>query len=410
MRSSKLTAFLAAGLIAFSGVSVTASYEAFSVAAAEANGFTYTAENGEAVITGCNKPSGTLTIPSSVNGNTVTAVGEKAFAGCSEIEKLIIPDSVSSVENGAFSNCTSLKSVEIGSGLSRIGLYAFGACSELSQISVSSGNSRFSSKQNMLLSKDGKYLIQYAGSSSAVSLPNIEGICEGAFFGRCDIHSVNIPSSVTEIDDYAFSGCMNLEKIVIPGSVSELGKACFMNCTGLVSAEIQKGAATDVPKQYFSMCSSLSELILPEGIKQIGIEAFFGCPSLKEIHIPDSVTAISENAVGKYYDLRTSQNAVYSTAFISGSENSAAQKYAEENGIRFYSAKNIILGDTDLNGYIDASDASLALSEYAISATGAASLLTYTQKLCADYDKNGNIDASDASLILAEYARRATTK
>ena len=187
MSGSKLTAFLAAGLIAFSGISLAVPSEAFSVAAAEANGFTYTAENGKAVITGCSKPSGTLTIPSSVGGNTVTAVGEKAFAGCSEIEKLIIPDGVTAVENGAFSNCTSLKSVEIGSGLSSIGIYAFGACSELSQISVSSGNKSFSSKQNMLLSKDGKYLIQYAGSSSAVSLPSIEGISAGAFFGRCDV-------------------------------------------------------------------------------------------------------------------------------------------------------------------------------------------------------------------------------
>lgn len=65
-------------------------------------------------------------------------------------------------------------------------------------------------------------------------------------------------------------------------------------------------------------------------------------------------------------------------------------------------------GDTDGNGAVDASDASLVLSDYSLTSTGGTSMFNATQKLNADINADGSIDASDASYILSYYAYIST--
>ena len=66
------------------------------------------------------------------------------------------------------------------------------------------------------------------------------------------------------------------------------------------------------------------------------------------------------------------------------------------------------LGDVDGNGSVDASDASLTLSEYAASSTGADPVLNDAQKKSADVNGDGKIDATDASTILQFYSYTST--
>ncbi len=67
------------------------------------------------------------------------------------------------------------------------------------------------------------------------------------------------------------------------------------------------------------------------------------------------------------------------------------------------------IGDINLDGKVDSSDASMALAEYALIATGSSSSLNAQQKLNGDVNFNGSIDSTDASDILAYYAYTATT-
>lgn len=62
-------------------------------------------------------------------------------------------------------------------------------------------------------------------------------------------------------------------------------------------------------------------------------------------------------------------------------------------------------GDVNLDGYVDAVDASMVLSYYAMVSTGKEGEFTDIQKAVADMDDNGIIDAVDASDILAVYAK-----
>lgn len=64
-------------------------------------------------------------------------------------------------------------------------------------------------------------------------------------------------------------------------------------------------------------------------------------------------------------------------------------------------------GDINEDEIIDARDASIALTEYALNATGGESSLTEQQQEAADVNGDDTIDARDASIILGYYAYSA---
>lgn len=66
------------------------------------------------------------------------------------------------------------------------------------------------------------------------------------------------------------------------------------------------------------------------------------------------------------------------------------------------------VGDVDGNKTVDASDASLALNAYTVTATGGSSPLSDMAEKAADVNGDGNVDATDASSILMHYALSST--
>ena len=72
---------------------------------------------------------GSFTIPDSV-----TSIGESAFAACTSLTDVTIPDSVTSIGYGAFRDCTSLTDVTIPNSVISIGDLAFFDCDKLTDI------------------------------------------------------------------------------------------------------------------------------------------------------------------------------------------------------------------------------------------------------------------------------------
>ncbi len=66
------------------------------------------------------------------------------------------------------------------------------------------------------------------------------------------------------------------------------------------------------------------------------------------------------------------------------------------------------LGDVNNDKNIDASDASIVLAEYSLTATGKNGTFSESQKKSADIDANGLIDSADAALILSYYSYYST--
>lgn len=71
-------------------------------------------------------------------------------------------------------------------------------------------------------------------------------------------------------------------------------------------------------------------------------------------------------------------------------------------------ADSYILGDINLDGTVNAADATAALSEYSRLSTGEQGIFTEKQKLAGDIDRNGQINSTDATLILTYYSFLST--
>ena len=67
---------------------------------------------------------------------TVERIGAYAFAECRGLERFVFPDTVAAIGDYAFYNCMALKEITLGRSLCAIGYGAFKNCLELSKISM----------------------------------------------------------------------------------------------------------------------------------------------------------------------------------------------------------------------------------------------------------------------------------
>ena len=88
-------------------------------------------DDGTIEITKYNGSADHLAIPATLDGKTVTAIGDYAFARCYSLTSVSIPDSVTAIESWAFYACSSLTSVSIPNSVTAIGDYAFSDCPNL---------------------------------------------------------------------------------------------------------------------------------------------------------------------------------------------------------------------------------------------------------------------------------------
>ena len=108
--------------------------------AALAQDYTYTtnADGRTITITGYDGAGGTVVVPGTIDGFTVTVIGGYAFENFSSLTGVTIPASVTSIGDDAFA-FTGLTSVAIPNGVVTIGEAVFTACSSLASITVGSG-------------------------------------------------------------------------------------------------------------------------------------------------------------------------------------------------------------------------------------------------------------------------------
>ena len=110
----------------------------------EVNGILYDINGNEATVThSANNEyqySGEVIIPSSVTyeGTTypVTAIGNHAFMGATELTRVSIPNSVSAIGIHAFSSCNNLTDVNIPDAVTVISAATFYYCTSLTNVHI----------------------------------------------------------------------------------------------------------------------------------------------------------------------------------------------------------------------------------------------------------------------------------
>lgn len=303
---------------------------------------------------GSPSPAGVLTIPDSViyNDDTyvVTAIGNYAFKGCTELSSVSIPNSITSIGIQSFYGCCGLEgTLIIRNTVSSIGNFAFADCSRLSSITVgnnvvSIGNMAFynvrhveyhgsatgapwsANSINGVTEGDFVYantshdtLIAYIGNGGEIIIPStVTAIGNNAFRAYPDSMSITfpstlisigwdafygctgltglllIPNSVTSIQGYAFAGCSGLYgPLHIPDSLTLLGNNAFNGCSGFTGDLIIGNLISLIDDKAFYGCSGLSSLTIGNSVTSIGYESFCGCAGLSIINsIPDEAPSL----------------------------------------------------------------------------------------------------------------------
>ena len=230
--------------------------------------FGYRVKDGVATITKFRGKQKKVSIPASIDGYPVVAIGDSAFENCANLETVAIPSGVISIGDDAFGGSTSilsvtipnsvlsigdrafsgwnsrLESVFIPASVEYIGEFAFSYSDTLISITVDDENPEYTSQNGVLFSKDMSVLIQYPGgiSDTHYDIPDsVTTIGPSAFSSNSALVSVGIPDGVEIIESEAFQFCENLSSLTLPSSVKSIGSKAFEDCINLQNVEFMGG-------------------------------------------------------------------------------------------------------------------------------------------------------------------------
>ncbi|MDE6658646.1 MAG: leucine-rich repeat domain-containing protein [Eubacterium sp.] len=211
----------------------------------------------------------TEVVPDTIDGKTVTSIGEGAFFMSGRLVEVTLPNSIVNIGESAFTGCEKLTTVTIGSGTVNIADDAFLGCEKLASINIDSNNANYASENGVLYNKSKTTLIQYpcGKAETSFAIPNcVTSIGEAAFMYSLNLKTVTIPNSVTSIGDGAFAMC-GLTSATIPSGVVSLGDAAFFMCENLKSVSIGANV-TDLGEGVFAACSSLTAITVDANNKK----------------------------------------------------------------------------------------------------------------------------------------------
>lgn len=267
-----------------------------------------------AVVTSCTtSASGTVDIPSTYNGVSVTHIGNSAFSGCARITEVNIPSSVIEVGSNAFDGCDALETVTFAGETAEMDSAVFNNCSSLKNVTLPS---------------------------------KLTAVTERMFYGCSSLASIEIPSTVTSIGKEAFGVCEALGEVNIPAAVTSIDKNAFIGCDSVASYSVASGntvyssvngvlygpyeagkvtaksliqypnaktqtsytvaSGTKIISDYaFGDNAYLTKVTLPSGLEKIDNFAFYNCKKLADVTIPSSVTEIGSQAFGRCESLKS---------------------------------------------------------------------------------------------------------
>ncbi len=286
------------------------------------SGYTYTLSGGAATIIKYEGSGGAVTVPASLDGYPVVAIGDSAFEGNTALTSITLSEGITTIGQWAFADCTGLTSVTLPDTLTELGREAFYGCTSLTTLTIPASVTSI----GMWLTSGCTALTEFVVEPGTSAYASGDGVpctaaltelifCpigyEGSFVG---------PDGVTVIDESAFEDCVGLTAVTLPASLTTIGDSAFLNCTGLASVSMQSGvvsigshafhgctsltsislpdSVTDLGNYVFQNCTSLTSAQLPGSLTSIGTGLFYGCTGLSSITLPDTVTEINEYAFG----------------------------------------------------------------------------------------------------------------
>ncbi len=193
----------------------------------------YTIEGGEAVITRVVSDETQLTLPDTIDGCPVTALGPDCFAGTAptEFSSERVFRREQPPQAHPYDNQT-LKRVTLPASLKRIGDRCFARCAALPRIELPQ---------------------------------SVTELGERVFYACKALQRIELPDRITVLPDYAFAECRHLLRISLPHHIHSIGRCCFYNCTRLERLDLPD-ALENIGDRMLMNCFELQELSFKIGV------------------------------------------------------------------------------------------------------------------------------------------------
>lgn len=268
--------------------------------------------------------------------DTVTSIGNNAFQGCS-VQKINLPDTITEIGEEAFANCPNLTEVTIPSGITELKKGTFGECQLLSSVTLDEN-----------LEKIGDNVFANCSQLTEITIPDSVYELNGSSFYR-ELISPNtseetlqsMQPALEEMEDDYRTDESSEDAAVQTTSIDLTANGALTVHIGEENANLLLGEDGNIySKDGSTLIAHINQfdetsLVIPDTVTTIGDSAVVSY-GIKEITIPDSVTNIGESAVGTWVYMMSDGRGKVNKFRIYGSEGSAAQTYAKNNEMAFY--------------------------------------------------------------------------
>ena len=232
------------------------------------------------------------------------------FEGCTSLKQVKIPSTLINMHHYAFKNCSSLENITLNEGLKYMGEYVFSGCSALQAIVVPNtvakiGQSCFVGCSSLTkatlgakISEMGDRLFKDDAKLAEVTI--MDGcslVSTSAFQGCLALKEIVIPGSVEWVQQTAFAGCTQLESAILEEGVLYLGSnsyatGVFEGCTKLWSVQLPS-TLKNVNHYTFRNCTNLRRVTCRAAtLPSLGTGTWSNSAQAKAtLYVPESAVA-----------------------------------------------------------------------------------------------------------------------
>ncbi len=237
-------------------------------------------------------PEACANLPSVVEAtvpDSVIVVGDCAFRGCSQLERVVLPAEVSVYLADWFRYCNKLSHLELPGALEAITPRVFdhghlrtlvvgpgtrsvepGAFinSHLESIQVAESNPFMATDGRALYSKGWSIMAALAAPSDAYAVRDgCRALGKKAFSSFTGLSAVDLPSTLEAIGPFAFAGTA-LRSFHAPSALRIIQEKAFYGCRQLAQVQLDEGLESIGPSA-FEDCG-LAELRIPASVQEMG--------------------------------------------------------------------------------------------------------------------------------------------
>ena len=228
-----------------------------------------------------------VTIPEKYNNISITSLTSNAFANCTTIKEINIPDTMQNIPASAFEGCTSLEAINV---------YSTGAALP-----------RYSSQDGVLFDSGDaaarhalRPAVVPAAKTGTFTIPAGVDIIPASAFAGSKIEKVVIPSSVTTIEREAFADCTSLASVVFENlgasGTLAIGDRAFLNCEQLEAITLPARLTEISLQKYDELRADNFESL--DDLTEQAADAFLGCDNLASVNIAKSSTSVFKSEDG----------------------------------------------------------------------------------------------------------------